>query len=74
MSYRQKKIFPSDQSRMIEQSKFTYPPLGRVLKKQMKTIEDQGRKQVEALKVLKPYVQQLAIKDVILKDQLNEEA
>ena len=28
----------------------------------------------EALKVLKPDVQQLTIKDAVLKDQLNEEA
>ena len=39
---------------MIEQAKFTYSLLGKVFVKQMKTIEDQERKQVEALKVLKP--------------------
>ena len=35
---------------MIEQTKFTYSPLGKWFKK----IKDQGRKQVEALKILKP--------------------
>ena len=39
---------------MIEQAKFTYSPLGKTFEKQRKTIEDQGIKQVEALKVLKP--------------------
>ena len=39
---------------MIEQAKFAYSPLGIVFRKQVKTIEDQGIKQVEALKALKP--------------------
>ena len=34
-------ILPSDQSRIIEQAKFTYSPLGTVLEKQIKTIEEQ---------------------------------
>ena len=36
------------------QSKFTYSPLGKAFEKQIKTIEEQGIKQVEALKALKP--------------------
>ena len=47
---RGEEILPSDQSGMIEQAKFTYSPLGKAFKKQIKTIEDQGIKQVEALK------------------------
>ena len=47
-------ILPSDQSRIIEQAKFTYSPLGKAFEKQIKTIEEQGIKQVEALKALKP--------------------
>ena len=47
------KILPLDQRRLIEQAKFTYSPSGKAFEKQIKTIEDQGRKQVEALKVLK---------------------
>ena len=43
-------ILPSDQTRIIEQAKFTYSPLGKAFEKQIKTIEDQGIKQVEALK------------------------
>ena len=39
---------------MIEQAKFTYSPLGKAFEKQIKTIEDQGQKQVEALENLKP--------------------
>ena len=31
----------SDQSRIIEQAKFTYSPLGTVFEKQIKTIEEQ---------------------------------
>ena len=42
-------ILPSNQ-----QAKFTYSPLGKAFEKQTKTIEDQGKKQVDALKSLKP--------------------
>ena len=40
---------PFDQSRIIEQAKFTYSPLGKAFEKQTKTIEEQGRKQIEAI-------------------------
>ena len=40
---------PPDQSRIIEQAKFTYSPLGEALEEQIKTIEDQGEKQIKAL-------------------------
>ena len=49
-----KEILPSNQQQIIEQAKFTYSALGKVFEKQIKTIEDQGQKQVEALKNLKP--------------------
>ena len=45
---------PSDQSRIIQHAKFTYSPLRKAFEKHIKTIEDQGIKQVEALKALKP--------------------
>ena len=38
-------ILPSDQSRIIEQAKFTYSPLGKAFGKQVKRIGDQGEKQ-----------------------------
>ena len=47
-------ILPSNQQQIIEQAKFTYPHLGKAFWKQVKTIEDQGQKQVEALENLKP--------------------
>ena len=47
-------MLPRDQSGVIEQGKFTYSPLGKSLEIQIKTIEVQGKKQVEAIKVLKP--------------------
>ena len=54
-------ILPSNQQQIIEQTKFTYSPLGKAFDKQIKTIEDQGKKQVEALKDLKPKEQTKAI-------------
>ena len=47
-------ILPSNQQQIIEQAKFTYSPLGKAFDKQIKTIEDQGKKQVDALEKLKP--------------------
>ena len=47
-------ILPSNQQQIIEQTKFTYSPLGKPFDKQIKTIEDQGKKQVDALEKLKP--------------------
>ena len=36
-------ILPSNQKQIIEQSKFTYSPLGKAFEKQIKTIEDHGK-------------------------------
>ena len=47
-------ILPSNQQQIIEQARFTYSPLGKAFEKQIKTIEDQGEKQIDALKDLKP--------------------
>ena len=65
-------ILPSNQQQIIEQAKFTYPPLGKAFDRQTKTIEDQGEKQLNALKSLKSSDKQLpSIKDVISKENLN---
>ena len=37
-------ILPPDESRIIEQAKFTYSPLSRTFKKQIKAIENQEEK------------------------------
>ena len=42
-------ILPSNQQQIIQQAKFTYSPLGKAFEKQIKTIEDQGEKQVKAI-------------------------
>ena len=36
-------ILPSNQQQIIEQTKFTYSPLGKVFEKQTKTVEYQGK-------------------------------
>ena len=56
-------ILPSNQQEIIEQAKFTYSPLGKVFAKQIKTIEDQGEKQIKALEDLKPKGETKAIED-----------
>ena len=43
----------SNQQQIIEQARFTYSPFGKAFEKQIKTIENQGQKQVEALKDFK---------------------
>ena len=37
-------ILPSNQQQIIEQTRFTYSPLRKAFEKQIKTIEDQGKK------------------------------
>ena len=45
-------------------AKFTYSPLQEAFEKQIKTIKDQVRKQVEPLKVLKPEESQQDLKSL----------
>ena len=67
-------ILPSNQQQIIEQAKFTYSLLGTAFAKQTKTIEDQGKKQVDALESLKPFDKQLpSLRDLISKERLNSE-
>ena len=47
-------ILPSNQQQIIKQTKFTCSHLGKAFEKQIKTIEDEGKKQVDALEKLKP--------------------
>ena len=49
---------PFDKSRTTKEANFSYPPLGKASEKETKVVQDQGRKQVKALKVLKPAEQQ----------------
>ena len=58
-----KDILPSNQQQIIEQTKFTYSPLGKAFDKQIKTIEDQGKKQVDALEKLRPKEETKPIED-----------
>ena len=47
----------------MEQTRFTYSLLGKAFEKQIKTIEDQGQKQFDALESLKPKEQTKRIED-----------
>ena len=70
-------ILPSNQQQIIEHAKFTYSPLGKAFEKQIKTIKDQGEKQVKALNLntLKSDNNKLTIEDVIPKSVFaNDEA
>ena len=42
-------ILSSNLQQIIEQAKFTYSPLGKAIEKQIKTIKDQGEKQIKAI-------------------------
>ena len=42
-------ILPSNQRQILEQATFTYSPLVNAFKKQIKTTEDQGEKQIKAI-------------------------
>ena len=58
-----KDILPSSNQQIIEQTKFTYSPLGKAFEKQIKAIKDQGKKQVDALEKSKPEEQKKTIQD-----------
>ena len=66
---------PSNQRQIIQQAKFTYSPLGKAFEKQIKTIEDQGKKKVEALNTLNILRSnnQLTIKNAAPKNALNND-
>ena len=67
-------ILPSNQQQITQQAKFNYSPLGKALEKQIKTIKDQGEKQVVALESLKDSDKKLtSIKDFIPTENLNPE-
>ena len=44
-------MMPSDESKVIEQTKFAYSPLGKAFEKEIKKTEDEGQKQVNAIEV-----------------------
>ena len=56
-------ILPSNQQQIKEQAKFTYSPLGKAFEKQIKTIEGQCKKQMDALENLKPKEQTKPIEE-----------
>ena len=67
-------ILPSNQQQIIEQAKFNYSRLGKAIEKQIKTMKDQGEKQVVALESLKDSDKKLTpIKDFIPTENLNPE-
>ena len=65
-------MLSSNQQQIIEQARFTYYPLGKTFEKQIKSIKDQGQKQVDGLNTLKSS-NQLTIEDVIPKNELNND-
>ena len=64
-------MLPSNQQQIIQQAKFNYSPLGKALEKQRKTIEDQGEKQVDALKT--SYKNLSSIKAFVRTEKFNLE-
>ena len=67
-------VLPSNQQQIIQQAKFNYSPLGKAIEKQIKTIKDQGEKQVVALESFKTSDKKLSpIKGLISIKNLNPE-
>ena len=56
-------ILPSYQQQIVEQVRFTYSLLGKAFEKQIKTIEDQCKKQADALESFKSKEQTKPIED-----------
>ena len=66
---------PSNQREITKQAKFTNSLLGKAFEKQIKTIEEQGKKQVEALEVLDPEKnkKQKSVEGLFSKEMKNVE-
>ena len=67
-------ILPSNQKQIVEQTKFTYSSLRKTFEKQIKTNEDQGKKQVEALESLKPKEETRPIEDKANNNNINNKS
>ena len=67
-------ILPSNQKQIVEQTKFTYSSLRKTFEKQIKTNEDQGKKQVEALESLKPKEETRPIEDKANNNNSNNKS
>ena len=69
-------ILLSNQKKIIEQTKFTYSPLGKAFEKQTKTIEEQGEKQIKAINdtTFKKYIPENILNDEAKKelDKISE--
>ena len=73
-------ILPSNQQQIIEQARFTYSSLGKAFEKQIKTIEDNGQKQIDGWESLKPKEQTKSMAEtfpegydsVEIKNELNK--
>ena len=74
-------ILPPSQQQIIKHARFTYSPLGKASEKQIKTIEDQDQKQIDALESLKSKEQTKPIEDksnnnskatIIFDDLINQ--
>ena len=66
-------ILPCNQQHIIKQTKVTYSSLGNAFEKQIKTIEDHGEKQINALKGLKRKEQTKAITDKLDDDDDDDD-
>ena len=66
-------ILPYNQQKIIEQAKFPYSPLEKAFEKLIKTIEDQGEKQIKAPGDLKPKEQTKSIERIFPKGQQSIE-
>ena len=65
------KMLPSDQRRVMERPKFTYSFLEKALEKQIKTIEDHGRKQIDVITYKNERLAALTNKKCIQKYLIN---
>ena len=59
-----KEILPSNKSRVTKQTQFTYSLFSKAFEKQIKTIKNEGIKQVKVLKSLKPEENKEDIKSI----------
>ena len=65
-----REILNFDQRRLIEQAKFANSALRKALKKQTKTVQDQGGKQIKAIEKHGKQLKQLVESNTVLKNTI----
>ena len=69
-------VLPSNQKQIIQQAKFSYSPLGKTFKEKIKTIKEQGEKQIKQFKTKDLFIEKFTydiddVPMVLIEKEIN---